>query len=905
MTDLKDSQELYQNCEFISKKTRSIYSWRSALWVRYCKEHKMDYTVTEDKLVDYLDWLFKIDLVNKINTKKSYVPDILRDHMGSVICLWRIQTGNNSDMVSPKEGTRYQAKWDEILRNHPRRERFQARPYLPDSGSIDAVMGNSTPGPSVHSQPPFRPGFGGGNGSSGGHRYHPRQPSLHQNPTPQRQPTQPLFVPIQPGQRSLQMHERRLQSQPHNLRTQHHQQYQQQQQRQQLVGLPEPVEHGWQLGWLLSESWAPVASRLLFSLSMSTWAEASCVVGLRLADLHFASCTMAPRLPSSVLRISLVVPQTLNSHHVLGGSGPASLTARQQDSASPSMASDGGRFDSRSASAAAESKLVSATERLSLVRELLPWDRLPVERVIRLHSLQRALSPRQQEAASHFAPLADTEPPSRLSQLCAANSGYFEHYHTIQRHKIIPPESLQNTIFPWATAMLSTIPSSARIDERRQASSFVDFLLDLRIVLLQDMAVIKCCNRQMLYEADSASILGSQLFNTPDFARFCEVVQIEAAEEIRALQHDLDEAMDRHDPYDSIGDGDAGIAQHSVGRLPLHPDEMPGPDAVSPLMPPRHSGRGSMLPESPDRESFSPTISPSPPTQGNLSTQRHSDLFAESPRGAALQIQRAPAMAAQRVQPHSLPARPLEGWGDSYFLSAGGSSANGTPGISQVPSAKRRRPELGNDQLPLLASAMPRSSSPYGKAPSPPKGHHHSHRYNPLHSHRISKSPPRAGRSPLVGSAGHAMVLARPGSTAATNTLPSIAHVVQPGATSASPMLPAVSPNLGAQAAGHERPESMRHEAEPHLPPSSLRRSSGSIDEDSSAGGVGDTTVTGRDELSRNELSQIAFLREENAYLRQRLHQLEFSVSQRQVEMENWMSRVEKFITRTSGERPL
>ncbi|KAJ2540751.1 hypothetical protein IWW35_005846, partial [Coemansia sp. RSA 1878] len=69
---LKDSQELYQNCEFISKKTRSIYAWRAALWVRYCKEHSLDFSVTEDKLINFLDWLFEIDLVNKINTKKSY-----------------------------------------------------------------------------------------------------------------------------------------------------------------------------------------------------------------------------------------------------------------------------------------------------------------------------------------------------------------------------------------------------------------------------------------------------------------------------------------------------------------------------------------------------------------------------------------------------------------------------------------------------------------------------------------------------------------------------------------------------------------------------------------------------------------------------------------------------------------
>ncbi|KAJ2764067.1 hypothetical protein IWQ57_005318, partial [Coemansia nantahalensis] len=138
---LKESQELYQNCEFISKKTRSIYAWRAALWVRFCKERSVDFAVTEDRLIEYLDWLFEIDLVNKINTKKSYVPDILRDHMGSVICLWRIQTGNNPDLVSPKEGSRYQAKWDEILRNHPRRERLVPPTFEQKGEQADAGLG--------------------------------------------------------------------------------------------------------------------------------------------------------------------------------------------------------------------------------------------------------------------------------------------------------------------------------------------------------------------------------------------------------------------------------------------------------------------------------------------------------------------------------------------------------------------------------------------------------------------------------------------------------------------------------------------------------------------------------------------------------------------------------------------
>ncbi|KAJ2877892.1 hypothetical protein IWW38_006460, partial [Coemansia aciculifera] len=69
---LKESKELYHDCTFISKKTQSIYAWRSALWVRFCKERGTDFTVTEDKMIEYIDWLFEIDAINRINTKKTH-----------------------------------------------------------------------------------------------------------------------------------------------------------------------------------------------------------------------------------------------------------------------------------------------------------------------------------------------------------------------------------------------------------------------------------------------------------------------------------------------------------------------------------------------------------------------------------------------------------------------------------------------------------------------------------------------------------------------------------------------------------------------------------------------------------------------------------------------------------------
>ncbi|KAJ2747207.1 hypothetical protein GGI20_000728 [Coemansia sp. BCRC 34301] len=151
-----------------------------------------------------------------------------------------------------------------------------------------------------------------------------------------------------------------------------------------------------------------------------------------------------------------------------------------------------------------------------------------------------------------------------------------------------------------------------------------------------------------------------------------------------------------------------------------------------------------------------------------------------------------------------------------------------------------------------------------------------------------------------------------PPSTVAATLLPSISHFVQ-SASGAQPLPIGGSPGTR-QAAAYEQQQRQqqyrsgvpirRDVVESHLPPSSLRRSSGSFGEESSVGGIGDTTVTGRDELSRSEQSQISILREENAYLRERLHRLEFSVTQRQAEMESWMGRMERHIMR-SDERPL
>ncbi|KAJ2077448.1 hypothetical protein GGI16_008125, partial [Coemansia sp. S142-1] len=420
-----------------------------------------------------------------------------------------------------------------------------------------------------------------------------------------------------------------------------------------------------------------------------------------------------------------------------------------------------------------------------------------------------------------------------------------------------------------------------------------------------DLAMLRCCNAPVLHEADAASILGSQLFSTPGFARYCEMMKAEAAEEISLLRHDLDLAMSNGEHYGDVSRG-TDSALYGTGQSMQHMNDLSGQGTTLPPVLSQRRFGGSMMPDSPDRESFSPTISPSPPIQDTRSTSLNPAPYMAGPHSINIQQQHTPVMASQQVQSHSLPTRPLDEWSDSYFNR--GESSNGTPGGfgvagpstaggSQAHSAKRRRPEVSSGLVSPSAIAMPRSNSPYNRAPSP-RGNWHS-----PHPQRLSRSPPRPIRSPLGGNTSNPSyrVGPPPSYVAATTTLPSISQFVLPA--SGTLPLPIGSPSHGRVPPHDQQQRSgvmhRRDPTDPHFPPSSLRRSSGSVGEESSIGGIGDTTVTGRDELSRSEQDQLAFLREENAYLKQRLNQLEITVTQRQTEVENRMARMEQYMART------
>ncbi|KAJ2613177.1 hypothetical protein H4S08_002354 [Coemansia sp. RSA 1365] len=975
--DLKDSQELYQKCEFISKKTRSIYAWRAALWVRYCKEQSLDFAVTENKMIDYLDWLFEIDLVNKINTKKSYVPDILRDHMGSVICLWRIQTGNNPDLVSPKEGTRYQTKWDEILRTYPRRERHQQRSFAHDDLNTEVVPSASgmpvsprigTGYPPVYADTPYQ-------------HYASRSPRYHHPPHfqhPQHYPAQQQQHPILPATP--------IAYYPQHPQYPLHQRSQQQQ--QYPVGISEPIEMTWQLQWLQDLSWSSATARLLFTIAMSTWAETVHVTGLKLGDIYFASSTMAPRLPSSVMRISLVTSPATSPHarpsgatsslsagrhlRTLASRRPFILSANallRSAIARPSCATeprsmsvvdvgvmlfhhwhvanlqpptfadgswqstpvlpvhvrDAAALTSATASPGRPMDLISSAdteverfpfgEQLGLVRNLLPTYKLPLERVVRLQSLDRIrqlASPRSGSGSEpgepriaqgrrslmnyDFAPLVDISSPERLEQLLVPNSGYYESHHCIQRHKVIPSDSLQQMIFPWATTMLSTMPGNASIDERRNISRFLDFLLDLRIVLLQDIAILKCCSAYLPPQFTATSILGNSIFSTHEFLQYCEIMQRDAADEIQILQYDLDLVVS-YPGNSEVGEPLSGEinnrnrSQYSTGSSTAN-HGLP-PLGLNFPIPPQDSS--AMVVGSPDDEAFSPIISPTPPPAGiRDDPTRNATLFMDiPPNSAGSHTKHAPLSAmTQHSMSHSMPNRSRDGWSDGYF------------------DCDSRNAGRLNSAIPVPAEPMPTKTQHTGASATPHTGASVTNIYpSSMHStmsprlywrstqtQRVVNSPIRLSDSPGERNAGIS------GGRSGQFTLPSFAQFAQPIRSSAplgrvgSPTSGKVSPESLHK---HQDTNSNLRELDPNALPGVPRRSS-----DSTEDGIGGGMATGRDEPSSGDSDQLRLLRRENASLKERMQKLELTVAEKQEQIQSWMSRMEKQIMR-NGEQPM
>ncbi|PIA13406.1 hypothetical protein COEREDRAFT_83519 [Coemansia reversa NRRL 1564] len=698
---------------------------------------------------------------------------------------------------------------------------------------------------------------------------------------------------------------------------------------------------------------------------MSTWAETVHVTGLKLGDIYFASSTMAPRLPSSVMRISLVTSPAPSPHTRPSG-GTSSLSAGrhlfsiirarsplccpwnavgvmlfhhwhvanlqpptfadgswQSTPLLPIHARDTAALTSAAAgsggpkdlifSAATEVERLPFEEQLGLVRDLLPSYKLPLERVIRLQSLDRIrqlASPRSGSGSEpgdprmvqgrrslmnyELAPLVDISSPERLEQLLVPNSGYYESYHCIQRHKVIPSDSLQQMIFPWATTMLSTMPGNASIDERRNISRFLDFLLDLRIVLLQDIAILKCCSDCLPPRFTVTSILGNSIFNTHEFVQYCEIMQRDAADEIRILQYDLDMAM-RYESNSEVGEPLSGGTNNrnrshystvssttNHGRPPL---------GLNSPIPPQDSS--AMVVGSPDDETFSPIISPTPPPAGiqEIST-RNATLFMDiPPNSAGSRTKHAPLSAmSQHSMSHSMPNRSREGWSDGYFDRDGRviGGLNSAIPVPAEPMPTKMRHTRTSATPPVGASTTNTHPSRLHSKMSPRSY------WRSTQTHHAVNSPIRLSDSPGNSNAGIS------GERSGQFTLPSFAQFAQPIRSSAplghvgSPVSGKVSPESQHK---HQGTGNHSRELEPNAPPRDPRRCG-----DSTEDAIGSGLATGRDEPSSGDTDQLGFLRRENASLKERMQKLELTVAEKQEQIQSWMSRMEKQIMRNGDQ---
>ncbi|KAJ2799885.1 hypothetical protein H4R20_004262 [Coemansia guatemalensis] len=308
-------------------------------------------------------------------------------------------------------------------------------------------------------------------------------------------------------------------------------------------------------------------------------------------------------------------------------------------------------------------------------------------------------------------------------------------------------------------------------------------------------------------------------------------------------------------------------------------------------MPHDHS---AMIVGSPDDEAFSPIISPTPPPAGIQDTTRTPTLFMDIPPNSTETRTRhtPPSLMAQQSMSHSMPSRYDEGWNEGGFdrdgrVASGLSSAIPVPAgaISTNPrhTAASATPSIG----PAITNANPTNSH----STMSPRSYWRSFQTN-----RIANSPIRLSESP--GDANPGAIGARPG----VLTLPPFSQFAQPIRSSA-PFGHAGSPvseiiNLESRHQ-HQGIDAQSREPKPNASPRDPRRCS-----DATEGGSGSGMAIGRDASSSGNADELGLLRRENANLKERMQKLELTVAEKQEQIQNWMSRMEKQIMRNS-EQPM
>lgn len=141
-------------------------------------------------------------------------------------------------------------------------------------------------------------------------------------------------------------------------------------------------------------------------------------------------------------------------------------------------------YGSTSPPESVNSQLHSPSGREYLARTLLPADRIPMERVIRDHSFRYVQRSGMCTSSSGnpLDPLTDSESPDRLNTMCQINNGYYENCHTIQRHKVIPSDTLKHMVSTY-TIPLSPLQETDKISPACRTTACLFCIPLFRIVI--------------------------------------------------------------------------------------------------------------------------------------------------------------------------------------------------------------------------------------------------------------------------------------------------------------------------------------------------------------------------------------------------------------------------------------
>ncbi|KAJ2065801.1 hypothetical protein GGI17_000070 [Coemansia sp. S146] len=119
------AKDVLEKCTFVGEDTKECYSSRIALWIHYCNQFSGgDDKVTDSRLADYVEWMVNSGYAERIHQEESdieelHIQQVLRNQLQGVMCYWRIQNNDPTDIPDPRRSTIFVKKWRDIIQRYP------------------------------------------------------------------------------------------------------------------------------------------------------------------------------------------------------------------------------------------------------------------------------------------------------------------------------------------------------------------------------------------------------------------------------------------------------------------------------------------------------------------------------------------------------------------------------------------------------------------------------------------------------------------------------------------------------------------------------------------------------------------------------------------------------------------